>query len=149
MGAGRGQARRSRASGPQNFFREARKKRAAKKLEEARQIMASSWDQRDGRVERKDGVVQFQRAGKTHRDDGPALIKADGTKSWWRHGHLHRDDGPAVEWADGKREWWLRGNEVDAQAIEALQSAKRKELADTELVARLNEVELSPERNSF
>jgi hypothetical protein len=45
--------------------------------------------------------------GKTHREDGPALITPIG-EWWYRHGKKHRSDGPAfVSSVTGNVEWWF------------------------------------------
>jgi hypothetical protein len=50
------------------------------------------------RTVRPDGLIEWRnKAGKYHREDGPAREwPAQGAKAWYRHGKLHRDDGPAI-----------------------------------------------------
>ncbi len=59
----------------------------------------------------RDDRIRFFRdkAGRLHRDDGPASIWPDGTRFWFRHGKLHRVGGPAIDWAWGGREWYQYG----------------------------------------
>lgn len=49
------------------------------------------------------------KAGKLHREDGPAVEWVDGTKEWWFYGQCHRFDGPAIECANGDKVWWMYG----------------------------------------
>jgi hypothetical protein len=63
----------------------------------------------DGRSVLRDGTQEWWRAGKRHRDDGPAVVHPDGMQEWWRGGRRHRDDGPAVVFADGRQEYWCDG----------------------------------------
>jgi hypothetical protein len=49
--------------------------------------------------------------GRSHRDDGPAVVHSDGRKYWCQDGEIHREDGPAVEWPDG-RKWFTKGNQI-------------------------------------
>jgi len=38
--------------------------------------------------------------GRTHCEDGPAVIFSSGRKDWFIHGDRHRNDGPAIEQND-------------------------------------------------
>jgi hypothetical protein len=73
------------------------------------------------------GVVTkelWYRNGRSHRDDGPAVIRRDaltGTvilESWWHEGKLHRDNGPAFITRDAAtgapmcEEWYRSGEPV-------------------------------------
>jgi hypothetical protein len=76
-------------------------------------------------VEYADRIAGASRAewwikGKLHRTDGPAIEYANGTKYWYIKGKLHRTDGPAVEYATGKKEWYIKGklHRTDGPAIE-------------------------------
>jgi len=88
------------------------------------------------------GTIEYQLSGKTHRVDGPAIIRPNGSKIWYcrgklhrldgpcmtnsgnefwyKHGKLHRDEGPAIIWAEGDLEWWQDGklHRLDGPAYE-------------------------------
>ena len=51
----------------------------------------------------------YNKDGKFHRTDGPAVIWADGDQEWWLNGERHRTDAPAVIHANGARRWFLNG----------------------------------------
>jgi len=57
----------------------------------------------------------WYRAGKLHREDGPAVERPNGYKGWYQHGKRHREDGPAREWADRHKEWWINGQEMSEE----------------------------------
>ena len=71
----------------------------------------------NGKTHREDGPAiigtngykEWYISGKKHRVDGPAIIWSNGDKSWWLNGKTHRADGPAVIWSDGSKSWWLNG----------------------------------------
>jgi hypothetical protein len=54
-----------------------------------------------------EGVKQWIRHGKLHRNDRPALIDSDGA-IWYQHGEYHRDVGPALI-ANGEMAWYQHG----------------------------------------
>lgn len=58
-------------------------------------------------------------AGRWHRVDGPAIVRADGLREWFLHGDWHRADGPAVIRTNGHQEWRLHGkrHRVDGPAV--------------------------------
>lgn len=56
-----------------------------------------------------DGSIKWNKNGRLHREDGPALIEADGGQSWFKNGKLHRDNGPAEIEADGRHAWFKNG----------------------------------------
>ena len=62
-------------------------------------------------VEWNDGETEWYLNGERHRENGPAVEGADGTKFWYLNGLLHREDGPAVECPDGTKCWSLNGKE--------------------------------------
>jgi hypothetical protein len=77
------------------------------------------WQDKQGRTHRDDGPavinpdgtqIWFQH-GECHRDGGPAAIRPRGTQFWYQHGELHRDDGPAVIDPSGTQ-MWFQHNEV-------------------------------------
>lgn len=47
----------------------------------------------------------YNKQGKLHRLDGPAIEFANGDKEWWINGKRHREDGPAV--IAGENEYWF------------------------------------------
>ena len=60
-----------------------------------------------------DGTKFWDRDGKLHREDGPAIESSTGTKCWYRDGKLHREDGPAAEDSDGRKYWYRNGVEYN------------------------------------
>lgn len=59
----------------------------------------------------------YNREGRLHRTNGPALIKPDGSRYWYCDGEIHRVGGPAVilageslakSWCS--ESWFIRGN---------------------------------------
>ena len=69
-------------------------------------------------VERSDGYKVYYVDGKRHRLDGPAMECSDGTKQYYMNGKLHRLDGPAVEWSDGTKEYWVDGKQYTKEEWE-------------------------------
>lgn len=61
----------------------------------------------------------YDKDGRLHRVDGPAVEFKDGEKRWCKRGELHREDGPAVERPDGSKSWYLNGkrHRADGPAI--------------------------------
>ena len=51
-------------------------------------------------------------AGKTYRNDGPAVEYYNGDKIWAINGEVHREDGPAAEFADGTKYWYYHGRYI-------------------------------------
>lgn len=46
--------------------------------------------------------------------DGATLLIQDGTEYWFdKNGKFHRVDAPAIIWPDGEQEWYLHGERVD------------------------------------
>jgi hypothetical protein len=58
----------------------------------------------------------FFKAGKLHREDGPAVMSANGAQGWFLNGKRHRENGPAVVYQNGATEWWVHGKEVEPRA---------------------------------
>ena len=56
----------------------------------------------------------YVRAGRLHREDGPAIVWVDGTQLWYFDGRLHREGGPAVIHPDGRTEHFTHGVAVKA-----------------------------------
>jgi len=55
----------------------------------------------------KDGnKYWYNKEGKYHREDGPAIEWADGSNAWYINNKLHREDGPAIEYTNYKV-WYL------------------------------------------
>ena|SRR6202167_2779422 len=63
-------------------------------------------------VIRKDGTISYYLNGKSHREDGPAVIRKDGTISYYLNGKSHREDGPAVIWKYNREEWFLNNKDI-------------------------------------
>ena len=90
---------------------------------------------KDGKTHREDGPAilysdggeQWRVHGELHREDGPAIVHGDGSTQWYLHGKLHREDGPAVEMSDGSAKWWYRHGKLhreDGPAIELATGVK-------------------------
>ena len=62
---------------------------------------------------RDDGYQEWWLNGKTHREDGPAIILPDGTHIWYQNGELHREDGPAIILPSGIQWWYLNGKRTE------------------------------------
>ena len=87
-----------------------------------------------GKLHRKDGPAielaggrkEWYQNGKRHREDGPAVEDADGSKKWYQNDKRHRLDGPAIEWANGGKEWWENDerHREDGPAVEYLAGTK-------------------------
>jgi hypothetical protein len=65
-------------------------------------------------------VRYYNKNGKLHNEDGPAIEYDDETKEWFVNGERHRLDGPAIERTDGGNSWYLNGkrHRIDGPAIE-------------------------------
>ena len=102
--------------------------------------IGKSYFNKDGKYHREDGpAIEYANGykawflnGKRHREDGPAVEYASGNKSWYLNDKVHRTDGPAIERADGSKEWWLNGerHREDGPAIEHANGNKRWFLND-------------------
>jgi hypothetical protein len=68
----------------------------------------------------------FNKRGRRHRLDGPAVEYLDGSESWYQNGQLHRLDGPAVEYTGGSKYWYQNGllHRLDGPAIERFNGTK-------------------------
>jgi len=78
-----------------------------------------------GVVFRPNGVQEWYKDGKLHRDDDlPAVIRTNGKREWYRLGKLHRDNNlPAVVYADESRAWFVHGKFqrlLSARQVDAL-----------------------------
>lgn len=75
-----------------------------------------------------DNTQVWEKNGKFHREDGPAVIWEDGYNEWWFEGKRHRVGGPAVSWPDGQQEWWLNNarHREDGPAIENLNTGFKR-----------------------
>ena len=54
-------------------------------------------------------IKYYNKDGKRHRSDGPALIWADGEKERYINGKPHREDGPAIIYSNGYEAWYING----------------------------------------
>ena len=59
----------------------------------------------------------FNKDGKYHREDSPALEKDIGN-FWMINGKFHRMDGPAIEYVAGYKSWYYHGEQIDCQSQE-------------------------------
>ena len=81
--------------------------------------------QKNGKLHRTDGpaVIHtngtevYYKNGKTHRVNGPAVIHPDGTKEYWVNDKLHREDGPAIITPDGHNEYWVNDENIYLSAL--------------------------------
>jgi len=62
----------------------------------------------------------YYKEGKTHKEDGPAIIWEDGLKEWWREGKTHRIDGPAIESSNGNQYWFIDGEIYSFDTLNSL-----------------------------
>ena len=58
-----------------------------------------------------DGVKEWYKDGKLHREDGPAIEYSNGDKIWYKNGKWHREDGPAIELNNGVKDWYLNNKQ--------------------------------------
>ena len=80
----------------------------------------TEWYNKNGKLHREDGpAIEYTDGskywylnGKLHREDGPAIECANGAKRWYINGFLHREDGPAVEYTNGRTEYWINDNHI-------------------------------------
>ena len=91
-----------------------------------------------------DGEKHWYKNGRSHREDGPAVIYVNGTKEWWLNGKRHREDGPAIEDVDanvgGFKEWWLNGKQVKSKDYNSPDFQERwKKLVELERVRQVME----------
>ena len=56
--------------------------------------------------------VWYDKDGRFHRLDAPAIEYSSGIKLWFIHGKRHRLDGPAAKHDDGSSYWYIRGNDI-------------------------------------
>jgi hypothetical protein len=65
------------------------------------------------------GVIEKLVNGKTHCDDGPAVVYPDGRKEWYANDYLHRisllSDKPAIVYPNGRQEWWFEGRRHNSE----------------------------------
>ncbi len=54
-------------------------------------------------------VVEWQKHGVRHRNDGPAYVAHPTHAIWYKMGIKHRIGGPAISTNDGREEWWQNG----------------------------------------
>ena len=59
-------------------------------------------------------ICHYNKDGRLHREDGPAIEYSNGLKYWVKNGKLHRVDGPAIEYADDYKEYWINGESYSA-----------------------------------
>jgi hypothetical protein len=82
-------------------------------------------------VARSNGVdsIWYQH-GERHRDNGPSVISCDGDLCYQKQGKLHRLDGPAIiHTYINYQEWWVDGEQIHCKDNEEfLRIVKLKEL---------------------
>ena len=94
------------------------------------------WYNKDGKLHRADGPAieypsgskEWYLNGKLHRTDGPAAEYPNGYKAWSLDGKLHRTDGPAVEYANGTKYWYLNGKELSKELHKELTECPLEDL---------------------
>ena len=94
------------------------------------------WYNKEGKLHREDGPAiirpnndrEWLISGKLHRTDGPAATRTNGTKEWFQNGELHRTDGPALEYADGTKYWFLNDNELPEDLFKKLTQCPYEDL---------------------
>ena len=78
------------------------------------------WYNKDGKRHREDGPAvewsngykEYYINGKRHREDGPAVEWANGYKAYYINEQRHNENGPAVEWSNGDKEYYINGVEL-------------------------------------
>jgi hypothetical protein len=77
-------------------------------------------------VDSYDNKKWYNKDGKLHREDGPAIEWINGNRTWYFNGKLHREDGPAIEYANGDKKWYFndRCHREDGPAIERVNGHK-------------------------
>ena len=60
----------------------------------------------------------YNKRGKLHREDGPAIEYSNGTIKWYFNNILHRENGPAIEYKDGYKEWYINNKVTSREDIE-------------------------------
>ena len=82
----------------------------------------------------KDDDVAYYQNGEAHRDnDLPAIVHSDGTKHWQKNGKLHRENGPALIFPNGDCIWHLKGILYTEQEHKReVRQIKLKMLVDTD-----------------
>jgi len=72
------------------------------------------------KIEYDDVVKYYNKNGKFHREDGPAVEYSNGYKAWYQDDKLHREDGPAIEHANGDKSWYINGKELSEEQFNKL-----------------------------
>ncbi len=78
-------------------------------------------------IDKYGNIFYYNKKGKYHNDNGPAVIWTNGDKEWYMNGIRHRIDGPAIEWEiECYVEWWFNGelHREDGPAVEAQNGLK-------------------------
>jgi hypothetical protein len=70
------------------------------------------------RTVQPDDKFWYDKKGKFHRIDGPAVECVDGYRSWWVNGERHRLDGPAIVGLNNFQLWFIRDKELTQQQFE-------------------------------
>lgn len=76
------------------------------------------------------GVTYWRYNGRSHRTDGPAVVRQSGHKEWWYHGVRHRTDGPAIEHSRRIRAWYLNGIQMSKKKFEYITTLKESGLEE-------------------
>jgi len=71
-------------------------------------------------VERIDGSKMYYVNGELHRLDGPANVGTNGELEYWVNGKRHRLDGPAIIHSDGEVEYWVNGKHLTKEEFDRL-----------------------------
>jgi len=65
------------------------------------------------RIKQPNGTIRFiDELGRSHRENGPAVIMRNGTIMYFKHGVLHREDGPAVLNINQKKISWYKDGKL-------------------------------------
>ena len=74
----------------------------------------------------KHGTIRYyNKNGKFHREDGPAIEYPIGRKYWYLNGKFHREDGPAIEYENGDKFWCINDKEYSEQEFNEFLLKKR------------------------
>lgn len=73
-----------------------------------------------------DRIEHIDILGRSHRNNGPAVVWYNGKQVWCKHGKLHRVDGPAIvnvedDSEDTVCEYWIDGIQYSEEDFKFIQ----------------------------
>ena len=79
------------------------------------------------RLDSAGNELWYDKNGRLHRINGPAVIYKSGGMYWLRHGKLHCDDGPAIIHSNGEEQWLKHHAHYEPTAHELIVWKMRKQ----------------------